>query len=248
MVLLCFMLIFGVLASCGDKESNEKSMVSFKPKACRCIWVNLKRLSTNVYEDKTYYSIDEMERVGADSVGTLDATALLMELSSSNQLLSSGEAFDKHDAYIENQLLQSYRTYERQGVTKSGDAVNVVSIEYRTTGVQTLTVSCPDQKLWSVEPGSSLNKNLKIWRYDPPHLVSYGTKKMLFGYTNDAGVFPESVEDWLSLSPMAQPRMYFLFRTVPDEAPCVVRFEITLQTTDGKTLRDTTDEVLINRQ
>jgi hypothetical protein len=246
-VMPLFCLLIVLVTSCGEDKSVNYNIVSFKPRKCNYVWVETKHLYSTEYEGITYYTIGDIELSNTDSIAILDASALLIKLSTGNQYPLSNDVLDESDTYIEEQLLQSYRAYETQNASQSGESANVVSLEYRTTGVQALSVSCLNQKLWDIEPGEELGQHFTIWRYDPKHIVTSGTKRLLFGFTDDTGSFPQTIEEWIALSPMAQPCMYLLIDNVPTEVPCPVQFVFTLSTDEGTILKDTTDRIWLNK-
>jgi hypothetical protein len=248
-IMLLFCLFIVLLTSCGEEDTVNHNIVSFKPRKCNYVWAETKYLFPTEYDGITYYTISDIELSNTDSIAVLDASTLLIKLSTGNQYHLFNNVLDSSDTYIEKQLLQSYRADETQnGYKGSGESTSLFALEYRTTGVRALSVSCLNQKLWGIEPGEELGQHFTIWQYDPTQIVTSGTKKLLFGFTDNAKSFPKTIEEWIALSPMAQPCMYLLLDSVPAEAPCPVQFVLTLSTNEGTILKDTTDRIWLNKK
>lgn len=113
--------------------------------------------------------------------------------------------------------------------------------EYRVTGIRKFNIIATT-KLFGQQAGTSLNAFFHIYRFSPEQIIDSRTKSLRVGIHAIHQI--KRIDQWLALSPMAQPTMGFAFNSIPPEVPTRVSFVAILNTTDGKELRDTTTVML----
>ena len=160
------------------------------------------------------------------------------------------EGFDEPIPHLELQLERSYRGIGKnssRGVSSSGYAYDAppIMIEYRTTGVRSITVSAVDVSLFGIEAGQPLNQHLVIAQYDPDFIASYESESLLYGFTDIAK--PATLDGWMALLPLAQPIMNLRFSHAPNELPVTTAFRVVLVTEDDVELTYTTVEITITQ-
>lgn len=148
---------------------------------------------------------------------------------------------------LESEIGASYKNYEnkisKSKNTSSGTSFNVVGIEYRTNGIKEFTISALDCSIFGKNPHESLNDYFEIARYSPDFIASADTKSLLYGYSDTDK--PTSIDEWLSLKPLAQPTIHINFKSIPTNLPITTRFKIDMVTDDGLQLSDTTKSVTL---
>lgn len=178
--------------------------------------------------------------------------ALKIEYNRTKVWLGETNAINSHNQRLEQELKvdiagrsnarKQLRTL-RSGV---GEAyLNLITVQYRTTGVRDLKVSA-DKSLWGVASGQSLNEYLRIVDMSPRQIISSEAERLLIGYQSKQKV--TELSEWLSLKPMAQPGMWLSFKTTPEElsdTPMDVKFTVELTTNEGVVLTDTLDVKLV---
>ena len=137
---------------------------------------------------------------------------------------------------IEKSMREDFRQYSE---TKT----SLLTFEYRTTQITGLTISSPDYDLFGVPVGESLNDCFEIARYQPDYIISGSTKKIICGFTNPQR--PTSIYGWLTFSPMAQPAMFLKLKSVPENLPVTLTFEVEMTTADGTVLTDRTQPITL---
>jgi hypothetical protein len=115
-------------------------------------------------------------------------------------------------------------------------------IEYRTTAVRNLTITA-DVPLFGKPAGESLNDFFDITGYEPPMIASSVTNALLYAYSSST--YPETLSEWLNLSPLAQAAMYLTPNREMEELPVTLRFEVKMETTEGTILSATTQAITI---
>ncbi|WP_303170378.1 hypothetical protein [Porphyromonas sp.] len=114
---------------------------------------------------------------------------------------------------------------------------NLTPWEYRVTGVKDFKIVALST-LFGQPKETSLNRFFSIYQFEPQQVISYQTKELIWGYASESKL--ESIDQWLSLKPMAPPLIRFRLNSKPQEIPEKVSFVTILETTDGKILKDTT--------
>lgn len=138
---------------------------------------------------------------------------------------------------IERQLDRDYRTRigdeEEQQTMTGGDAMYFKPWHYRTTGIRHLSITA-DKPLFGQPAGTSLNPFFSIHELIPKQIISYKTKRLLWGYRDRKSI--GNIDKWLSMSPMAQPTMILKLNAKPQETPCAISFTTTMETVNGEKL------------
>lgn len=141
---------------------------------------------------------------------------------------------------LEKQLEDDYRNSISTRAASGKDGMSYAFInpwDYRVTGVKDFKIIALSP-LFGQPAETSLNRFFSIHSFEPKQVISYRTKKLLWGYSDKSNL--ENLQQWLSMEPMAPPAIMFRFNTVPQEVPAEVKFVSILETTDGKILKDTT--------
>lgn len=142
---------------------------------------------------------------------------------------------------LERQLDYDYRNYSsRRSTSMTGtsnkQATNLIPWEYRVTGVKDFKIVALST-LFGQPAGTTLNRFFSIHSFEPRQVISYRRKNLLWGYSDKSNL--TNLAQWLSMEPMAPPIIMFQLNSMPQELPKEVQFVSTLETMDGKILRDT---------
>lgn len=148
--------------------------------------------------------------------------------------LDSKNGLAESNPSLEAELNKDFSNQPRS--THSGPAGNVMPWPYRTTGVKNLSIVAMNTFLGK-PAGTSLNEHFTIEQFEPKQIINFQTKHLIWGYKDKTKV--STIDQWLSLHPMAQPYMYFKLNGQPPEVPATVKFIVTLQTENDLVLRDT---------
>lgn len=147
---------------------------------------------------------------------------------------------------LEPQLFDDYRLAEArprrmQSSSSFMAAANLEPWEYRVTGVKDFKIMALTP-LFGLPAETSLNHFFTFHEFKPRQIISHESKRLVWGYRSQDRV--TSIDQWLSMRPMAQPVMMLRLNVVPQEVPVKTRFVTILTTTDGKELRDTLQVLL----
>jgi hypothetical protein len=239
------------IASCKDVTNNgEGFSFYFKPRKATFVYVDPGKRKIAYYDGG--YKYIRYESLSGDevsindlflTVGTLnyDSALLRVEGATDMEMSSFHNSFlDDPIPEVEEQIEEDYRKYLSSFAKPSGlDAMNLIQFEYRTTGIRNLTIKTIDTPLFGKPAGESLNDFFKIVRYDPSVIVSSSTNRLVYGYSEQ--IYPESIAEWLHLSPLAQSKMYLETKASPGiTSPVSVQFEVQLETNEGIMICDTT--------
>ncbi len=255
-----YILFFIFLYSCTvDSEDNSQSYtIVFYPRQCKTLATGMTKLIPEEYEGVTYYEEEDL-----DSNDTCTAEYLGLILSTSNldtlpegadyntyadfyefheKLSTEDQQLDDSYSFLEEQMEDDYRNRVKS-TTKSAslDAADIKSWEYRTTGISSFSLTC-NKTLFNQSAGTSLNDYIYLYEIERSQIISYETQSLVFGYSDDLDEM--SVSEWLSLKPMAQPTIYFRFKSIPEELTKGVldslEFTFNVETTEGLSLSVTT--------
>lgn len=236
-------MISFTIISCKDKYvDDENYFIEFQPRNCNIVGVLSKQKVETKYNNEIYFDF-------------IDLTENTLIKSSNYTLVintSNGRGqndFDPSLSSLEKEIELNYKKYESSLKAKSSvnDAssvfTNKIDIRYRIDGVVNFNISSLDAPLFGKPIGTSLNQYFEIFKYDPDFIASYESKRLLYGYTDK--VKPTAIDEWLSLSPMAQPTMFLRLNTIPENLPVTLRFKVDMETTDGITISDTTKVITL---
>lgn len=251
-----------LIVSCKDNNGNEENyFLEFYPRKANHVWVTPCKEITTEYKGDLYYdykTITNNEQltiqdffisvVTADKrtdslIKTVNPNFEFVTFFSDNQFIIQGFSS------LEKEIELSYKRRSSSMKTKScnnQDAASYdasINIEYRIDGVRNLTISSLDVPLFGKPTGTSLNQYFEIFKYDPDFIASYDSKRLVYGYTDKDK--PTTIEEWLSLSPMAQPTMFLRLNATPENLPVTLRFKVDIETTDNKIISDTTKVVTL---
>jgi hypothetical protein len=235
---LVFFLTGMILIGCKDNNDDEENyFIKFQPRKCTHInLISEKRVGT-IYNDVVYYDYTDIE-----DKSTLKANDYVLALFTTNGL--GEEDFDTSLPELEKEIEINYKQLVNSRKSKSIGGNNtkvytsMIDIRYRIDGVKSLTISSLDAPLFGKPIGTSLNQYFEIFNYDPDFIASYEIKRLVYGFTDTDK--PTAIDEWLSLSPMAQPSMFLRINAEPENLPVTLRFKVDMETTDGIFISDTT--------
>ena len=147
---------------------------------------------------------------------------------------------------LESQLFDDYRlagvkSRRMQSSSSMIPEANLKPWEYRVTGVKDFKIMALTP-LFGLPAETSLNHFFTFHEFKPKQIISHESKRLVWGYRSQDRV--TSIDQWLSMRPMAQPVMMLRLNAVPQEVPVKTRFVTILTTTEGKELRDTLQVLL----
>ena len=153
-----------------------------------------------------------------------------------------------HKPAIEQQLESDYRRYYSSGssfknndylsdITTTVPRFNLMSWQYRVTGISDFSITA-NQTLFNKPAGTNLSEAFIISSFYPTQIVSYTNDQLVWGYNDTKKI--ESISQWLSLKPYAPPMIALKMATIPADLPDETDFTITITTTDGKIIKETT--------
>ena len=144
---------------------------------------------------------------------------------------------------LETQLVKDYNKAASATDAQVSDRVNsgmqakaLLAWEYRVTGVKDFKIIALTP-LFGLPAETSLNRFFTFYSFTPKQIISSQSKTLLWGYSDQEQV--TSIDQWLSMHPMAQPAMMLRLNTMPQERPVTTRLVAILTTREGKELRDT---------
>ncbi len=236
-------MISFTIISCKDRSVNDENyFIEFQPRNCNIVGVLSKQKVETKYNNEIYFDyIDLTENT------LIKSSNYTLVVSTSNG--RGQNDFDTSISSIEKEIELNYKKWVSILKAKSSinDASNVftnkIDIRYRIDGVVNFNISSLDAPLFGKPIGTSLNQYFEIFKYDPDFIASYESKRLLYGYTDK--VKPTAIDEWLSLSPMAQPTMFLRLNTIPENLPVTLRFKVDMETTNGITISDTTKVITL---
>ncbi len=259
---LLLLLTIILLMSCKDNNGDEENyFLVFRPRKANHVWATPCKIITTEYKGDLYYDYKTLsinDNLKAKdfflSVVTADkrTDSLIKSINPLFEYITfySDSKFISQDiATLEKEIEMNYKrrsnslkikSYNNQA-TESYDAS--ISIEYRIDGVVNFNISSLDAPLFGEPIGTSLNQYFEIFKYEPDFIASYDSKKLLYGYTDKDK--PTTIDEWLSLSPLAQPTMFLRLNATPDNLPITLRLKVDMETTDGIIISDTTKVVTL---
>ena len=245
---LILIFILAIASSC-NRDIPVSYSFSFYPRVCNYVYIGPTRIITKTFEDYTYYQYWNAEL--DESISIKEFLFSVAALKHNPDSLSSGntdyymktlEDTDEPDTALEEQIETNYIQAGRKDMV-SLPTNYPIFIEYRLTGVKDFNIKAIDAQLFDEVIGNSLNKYLKIVNYEPNFIASSINRNLLYGFTDTDK--PESIEEWLSLHPLANESMYFAFSVESDKLPLSTRFVVEMETEDGVLLSDTTNMITL---
>jgi hypothetical protein len=231
---LILSIILLVIVSCKDKVNNmEGYSLRFFPRKVSYIDIIPGELKISWYENRKFVEYFKLETTNVSK----DNLFIWVTMS---------DSINDLDTSIPNLEQQITFDYEKSlSSTKALDYHNLVELEYRTTEIKSLTITTLNTPLFGKSPRESLNDFFDIIKYDPPVIVSAPTKTLVYGYSSTD--YPVSIDEWLSLSPLAQAGMYLVPNRDIEDLPLDVQFVIKMETADGLILHDTMQKITITQ-
>jgi len=154
--------------------------------------------------------------------------------------------FDERNANIEQQI---QRDYDKNISHPNGKGLSYdffIDAEYRLTEITNLKLLTLNTRLFGKDAGESLNDFFDIIVYNLPVIFTAPTERLVYGCGSTD--MPTSIDEWLSLQPLAQETMWFTPNiAVPEKLPLNVQFVVEMTTKEGAVLRDTTKMVTITK-
>jgi len=251
-----------VLISCKDGSGNDDNyFLEFYPRKANHVWATPCKIITTEYKGDLYYdykTINSDEKLKINdfflSVVTADkrTDSLIKSINPLFEFItfySDSKFISQGIATLEKEVEMNYKRLSKSMKAKSIGSQNAnintskIDIEYRIDGVVNFIISSLDAPLFGKPIGTSLNQYFEIFKYDPDFIASYESKALLYGYTEKDK--PTAIDEWLSLSPMAQPTMFLRLNATPENLPVTLRFKVDMETTDGIIISDTTKIVTL---
>ena len=242
-VLLCATILF----SCEKNTHVPNNILKFSPCKTTQIWAVPGCMCYVTVKDTSFYGFNELTTINSEGNLEISSKEYLLAISTAElsdsifhpstvyipvyHIRDSSFTGGEHNSFIEEQLATSYRRKEAESTASSGDAINLVEIEYRTDGIRNLKISATCQ-LWGEAPGNVLNDYFFITKYVPEAIVSSKTDKLLFGFTEEKDM-PKNINEWLELEPYTAPSIRVMFNEAPPELPCDVQFIVEMETDEG---------------
>ncbi len=260
-----FLLFLSILTlvSCKKKGNGpESSMIDFYPRECNYMWASWSKIKDASYNGVYLYDIlnvNENELRAKDalitiSTSNLDTLLLKIEKAASiscpycqqEQIANLDPKFDQklapHNVALEAQLQNDYNNPVSKLKSAKAEETNLIRLEYRVTGVKNLTITST-HTLFGKTPGTVITEYFTIKQLEPKQVISSKTSQLLIGYSDKDTL--ATIAEWLYMEPMAQPTIFLAFKTVPAELPAAINFIVTLETNNGKIIRDTTSTLAI---
>lgn len=263
--LLSFIIIaLSLFVSCDNSPYIVHNLLEFRNCRATKMWVVAGCMCRMELSDETFYGFDNLRNYNEDENLETTAREYLMVLFTTemtdtsyypesavfpaffmrDSIMRDSNFVEQSIVFVEKQLAQSYRLDEEQSQSNK-DGLYMVRIEYRTNGIEGLTITSTS-KLWGEEPGNNLNKYFYIDYYDPNAIVEFDSHQLIYSFT-DRDKMPKSIDEYISLKPLAPPSIRLMFNETPPELPCNVQFFVEMTTTDGYVLTDSTQIVHITK-
>lgn len=256
------MLIALLFVSCKDESGNEENyFFEFYPRKANHVWATPCKIITTEYKGDLYFdykTINSDEQLKIKdfflSVVTADkrTDSLIKKVNPLFEFItfySDSKFISLGDATLEKEIEMNFKKRSNSvqiksiGDQSSNEYTSKIDIEYRIDGVVNFKISSLDAPLFGKPIGTSLNQYFEIFKYDPDFISSYENKRLLYGYTDK--LKPTSIDEWLSLKPLAQPTMFLRLNAMPENLPVTVRFKVDMETTDGIIISDTTKVITL---
>lgn len=246
-----------LLLSCNKTKyiEGDDYFIDFRPRECNFVFVQPGQIVRHTWEGVEY---TEYKRDAAESY--TDVKELFLEIETHNldirdlylnhedAWLTIIESLDSPVIELETQIESDYHRYIQRSASilkNAKDYTAMIEMEYRLDGVTDFNVYAVDTPLFGLEAGSSLNDYFRIVRYFPDFIASSQSHQLIYGFADRDK--PAAIDEWLSLSPLAQPLMYLVFKETPNDLPETIRFVVEMTTDKGTLLRDTTQVITFNR-
>lgn len=261
-----YCLLILVLFSCNKEDNDDQQSYSFVfyPRPCKLLATGLVRLVEQEYDGTTYYEKEDLE-----NDETCEADNLCLILSTSNiddlpegadyntyplfyeyheSLSIEDQQLDEGNSSLEQQLEDDYKNRVKSTAASNEVAVDFKNWEYRTTGIKSFNFTC-NKTLFNQPEGTSLNDYLYLYEIERSQIISYETNSLVFGYSDELNEM--SVNEWLNLKPMAQPTIYFRFKSIPEEVSNgnveSLQFNFSIETTTDLQLSISTQNISLSK-
>lgn len=234
-ILLALALLF---ASCDDSVDNKEYVYAY-------------------FNSRTVTEIS-LTPIATLKGNSIDSANFYLQLKTSNESMQKlhyawnyyGETYEADystaSTPLEEKIEDSYmsymdNTFGNQVVTRT---INQL-IEYRTTGVESLTITA-DQPFGGVAAGESLNALFRLTEFFPEVIVNANTNEIAVDW-RDVSNYPSTISEWLAKKPLAQATMIFKPLAIVTEIPENISFSVALSTNDGKSLQAESEEMYISK-
>ncbi len=252
--LLLFALLFLICACRKDDGNSFDASIDFKPRYFTNICINPGEKNIINFDNVTHYEYTDLK----DNT-VVPFNKFFLSIITSNFNLSTlinrdwpsiyfpfeilNDKLDNHNLELESQIIIDYKLSLEKN-TKSGNyASNIISMEYRLTPIKNIIITS-NSVLFGKNSGEILNDYFKIVNYVPHFIISSQINRLIYGFSD---VLPTSIDEWLALSPMAQPAMYLELKSAPPELPQTVQFTVEMETDTGAKLSYTSFPVTLTR-
>src|SRR5574344_322697 len=252
-ILPCLICLIMLLMLCCEKETTSDTIVVCVPRSTTQVWLFPGQLVTSTYqgntfvEKKTNFSdtvkVDELFL--AVSTGTTNLLSLFGDEGRFIEFFAPEEEVGASaNKTLEQALVDSYESYMKRSQKEGSSSKqkdNVVPIEYRRTGVTAFNLVALDAPLFDIPAGATLNDHVEIVGYFPDYIVDARNELLLYGFGDVEK--PTTVQQWLALKPLVQPTLQVKLTGSFPLLPLDTRFAVTLETTEGIILSDTTQTI-----
>jgi len=220
-----------VLLGCNTEINTniESYSLNFLPRKCNYLLCATMLRKTTVFQNENYY---EYHFNGTD-VTSASVDDFTIGIFTANTIEGNQDLLDTPIPSLENEIAMNYKkVYSAPKTLQNSSSFNfsLISINYSITGIKKLIISSVDVPLFSKDAGTSLNEFFDIVKYDPDFIASSATNRIIYGYGEKK---PESIDQWLSLSPLGQPALYLHLNTIPLNLPQTVQFKVDMETNEG---------------
>lgn len=255
---LYYLLLSFILISCSkDGNITESVDLYFKPRNCSNIFAVAGLKTETNLNGSLYYLYTDIP-TGSQSI---TVNSFFLSVISSNYNISNlinkewssifyplnveNDVFNNHDLNIEEQIKADYSKYLKSiSKNKREYSLALMPVEYRLTPIKDfkITANC---SLFGKQAGENLNNYFSIEYFQPKLIISSKNNSLAFGFSDNE--LPTSIDEWLALSPMAQPAMYLELKSAPPELPQTVQFTLEMETDTGVKLSYTSFPVTLTK-
>jgi hypothetical protein len=253
--IILFLILSLSIFSCKKTDVTEGNSLVFYPRNVNNAYIIPGKVINTDNNGVIYKDIRDIEPNSSIKYNELSLALLTSNFDISGQYergFPGVNFFDRttnintHNSGIELQINLSYKKSYPKSVTKANSEANdIIRMEYRLNGIKNIKISSLNTTLFGQSPGQSLNDYFFIGKYIPQIIISSTNLNLLYGFKSKT--LPTSIDEWLALSPMAQPAMYLELKSAPPELPQTVQFTVEMETDTGAKLSYTSFPVTLTK-
>ncbi|WP_036789215.1 hypothetical protein [Porphyromonas canoris] len=262
--LLTFVLLTLIATSCFKEPTTAPDVhLIFYPRECKHILASSLQYKTEkIKGNDTWTFIDTIQdgqveakkfilsiMTGSDNLPLLPEFIKMMKATSLQYHEGYNLMLNNASVHFESDLASHIIPLERQlrddyvnsSPRKRIDGRTLTTLledwNYRVTGIKSLSIKA-ETTLFGQPSGTELKQYFYIDRLNPKQIVSYKSKSLLWGYSDEEKI--TNIDQWLSMGPMASPEMRLCLKSTPPEVPMDVTFIIEMETVEGRKMKATT--------